>query len=174
MSELIKDFEKFVMEVILFLIVLVTIFSDQGIAVNTFQYLTFVEPILLQNWLSTALTIGSSAPGEFITTTKTTGQPFTIKIFNEDGVMYVLVEPPSEFYIRAKFATIEKTPLISNCSIAEQEIKLKKNLIQSIVVKKTLNENGCSMIISVPAETVIVGPYIFPPVTNPVPVIRIP
>jgi hypothetical protein len=159
MSELMKDFLKFVVEVFLMLIVLATLFSEQGIASNTFNFLTYVEPILLQNWLSSSLTIGSSAPGEFITNTKTTGQLYTIKIFNESGIMYVLVEPPQEFYIKTKFATIEKTPLISKCKIPEQEIKLKKNLIQSIVVQKILTDDGCSMNISIPAETVVVGPY---------------
>jgi len=159
MSELTKDFIKFVMEVILILIVLLVLFSEQGIASNTFNYLTFVEPILLQNWLSSAITIGSSAPGEFITSTKTTGQPFTIKIFKEGEIMYILVEPPQEFYIKSKFATIDKTPLVSDCVISEQTIKLKKNLIQSIVVQKILTNDGCTMNISVPSETVIIGPY---------------
>ena len=168
MSELTKDFLKFVMEVLLLIVVLATLFSEQGIAANTFNYLTFVEPILLQNWLSSALTIGSYAPGELITSTKTTGQPFTIKIFKENEIMYVLVEPPQEFYIKTKFATIDKTPLVSNCSIAEQEIKLKKNLIQSIIVTKTFTEEGCSMSISAPGEATIIGPYIFPTPVAPV------
>jgi hypothetical protein len=168
MSELMKDFLKFVMEVFLIIAVLVVLFSPEGIASNTFSYLTFVEPILLQNWLSSALTIGSYAPGELITSTKTTGQPFTIKIFKEDNVMYVLVEPPQEFYIKTKFATIDKTPFVSNCTVPEQEIKLKKNLIQSIVVKKVFTSDGCVMDISAPAEATIVGPYIFPTIEAPI------
>jgi len=162
MSELTKDFLKFVMEVILIIAVLATLFSEEGIAANTFSYLTFVDPILLQNWLSSALSTGSFAPGEITTSTKTTGQPFTIKIFKEDDVMYVLVEPPQEFYMKTKFGTIEKTPIVSNCTIPEQEIKLKKNLIQSIIVKKVFTEGGCTMEVSAPGGATIIGPYIFP------------
>jgi hypothetical protein len=157
MSELTKDFLKFVMEVILFLVVLVAVFSEDGIASNTFSYLTYVEPMLLQNWISSAMTVGSSSPGEFTTTTRTTGQPFTIKIFNEDGISYVLVQPPAEIYMQAKFATLEKTPFVSDCEFLEQEIKLKKNIIQNIIIEKVLNEEGCSMVISVPEESVVVG-----------------
>jgi hypothetical protein len=157
MSELTKDFLKFVMEVILFLVVLVAVFSEDGIASNTFSYLTYVEPYLLQNWISSAMTVGSSSPGEFTTTTKTTGQPFTIKLFNEEGVSYVLVQPPDEIYIQAKFATMEKTPFVSDCDFTEQEIKLKKNIIQSIIIEKVLNEDGCSMMITAPEENVVIG-----------------
>lgn len=162
MAELTKDFLKFVVEVVLIVIVLVVLFSEEGIAANTFSYLTYVEPILLQNWLSTTLTVGSYAPGGFVTNTKTTGQAYTIKIYKENRIMYIVIEPPQEFYLKAKFATIEPTPFVSNCKIPEQEISLKRNVIQSIIVEKIFTDDGCSMNISAPAISTIVGPYRIP------------
>lgn len=160
MSELTKDFLKFVMEVILFVIILATLFSDQGMASNTFNYLSFVEPILLQNWIASTIATGSTAPGDFISTSKTTGQPFTIIISVKDGMSYVEVDPPdTAVYTKTKFASIGQTPFVSECKVPDITIKLQKNLIQTVVIKKVLNPDGtCSMEISAPSENIVVGP----------------
>ena len=49
MSEITKDFIKFVAEVLILMVVLAVVFGEEGIASNTFYYLMYVEPILLQN-----------------------------------------------------------------------------------------------------------------------------
>lgn len=160
MSELTKDFLKFVMEVVLFIIVLATLFSDQGIASNTFNYMMYVEPILLQNWISSAITVGSSSPGDFTATTKTTGQPYTINLTKENGEYYIWVQPQLIIgEVPTKFAQTQKTPIVASCSIPQVSISLKRNIVQTIVVKKVFSADGsCSMEISAPAQNVIVNP----------------
>ncbi|MFH1474110.1 MAG: hypothetical protein ABIE55_04460 [Candidatus Aenigmatarchaeota archaeon] len=163
MSEITKDFLKFVAEVIVLLVILVTLFGQEGIASNTFYYLMFVEPILLQNWLTSSMSIGSFAPGEFVASTETTGQAYTISVYEEDGVNYVHIIPPGDYYLKAKFATIEPTAFASDCEIYEQEIKLKRGLKQTITVKKIERSDGtCFLSIGAPtpeypkAETISV------------------
>lgn len=149
MVEITEDFIRFVAEVIVLLIIFSVIFGEEGIASNTFNYLVFAEPILLQDYLSSALTIGSQAPGEFSSSVKTSGQPHTIEIYRRDGITYVHVIPAQEIYLKTKFVSIDPIPIATNCIIPDQTIKLQKNLIQTITVKKTFEEvctsSGCTL-----------------------------
>jgi hypothetical protein len=147
MSELLKDFIKFVAEVGLILITLLVIFGEEGIGSNTFYYLAYIEPIVLQNWLVSSLTVGSHSPGDFFITTETTGQPYTIRIFTEDEASYVVIIPPEVSYYRAKFATLDPMPFVSKCEIKDQEIRLKRNIIKEISVRKIFTEQGCEMVV---------------------------
>ena len=160
MSEITKDFIKFVAEVIVLLVVLAVVFSPEGIASNTFYYLIFIEPILIQNWLTSTLSIGGYSPGEFMASTETTGQAYTIKIYEENGITYAHVIPPQEYYLEAKFAAIKPTAISSNCRIYDQEIKLPKGLKQIITVKKVMNPDGtCGMFVGAPFPEIPIDRY---------------
>jgi len=137
-----ENFIRFVAGVIVILILFLAIFTPEGIATNTYNYLTFIEPILLQDWLSTAVTVGSHVPGEFIASIKTSGNPHTIKIYTTN-VTYVKVVPPQETYLKTKFATTEPAPVITNCEVPQIEIKLKQNIVQTIYVKKYMEDGKC-------------------------------
>src|SRR3990172_1978816 len=117
MSELIKDFIKFVSEVILILVFLALTFSDQGIIANTFNFLVYAEPILIQNHLATALTAADYAPGEFTSSVQISGSPHIITISNEGGVVYVQVTPRELSTLNTKYARVEKIPIMIHCSI---------------------------------------------------------
>jgi len=148
MSEEAKDFIKYVAEVIVILTIFLVIFSPEGIGSNLFNYLKYVEPILLQDWLSTSINVGSRSPGNFTTTTRLSGQPHTILIYTEDSKIYVNVEPPEETYLKTKFAIIEPTKIITNCEVIDQKIKLKENVVQTITVRKIIEEEACKIYIS--------------------------
>ncbi len=145
MSEITTKFIKFVAEVIVILFIFIVVFSDQGIASNTFNYYAYAEPILLQNQLSTALTVGSYVPGDFEISIDTTGSPHIIKIYSENGKKYVLVTPAQESFLKTKFATIKETPFATTCSIPDQTIEMKQDLTKKVVVKKTIQENDCEL-----------------------------
>jgi len=152
MTEINKDFMKFVVEVIMILIVLAALFGEEGIASNTFYYLLYAEPILLQNWLVSSISVGSYSPGDFIISTQTTGQAYTIKIYKEGPTTFLHVIPPADYNLQAKFATIKPSPLLSNCRIFEQEIKLKKGIKQTITVRKIINADGkCNVYVGAPS-----------------------
>ena len=160
MSEITKDFIKFVAEVIVLLLIVVVLFGEEGIASNTFYYLIYVEPILLQNWLASSLSIGSFAPGEFTASTETTGQAYTVMLYEEDGTNYVHVIPPEDYYLKAKFALIEPTAFASNCRIYNQEVKFTRGMRQTVTVKKTISPDGsCLLSIGAPTPEVEVDAY---------------
>jgi hypothetical protein len=138
----IKDFIKFIAEVLVILMIFMVVFTPEGIASNTYNFLTYAEPILLQDWLSTAITVGSNSPGEFFTTIKTSGNPYTIKIYTTD-ITYVSVIPSQESYMKTTYASLEPVPVVTNCIINDKEIKLQKNLIQIITVRKIVNDSTC-------------------------------
>jgi len=144
MVEITKDFIRFVIGVIILLLIFSVLFGEYGIASETFNYLVYVEPILLQDWLSSALTLGSHSPGEFLSTIKTTGQPHKIKIYTTpNDIVYVSVIPAQETYLKTKFASIDPTPIITNCTISDIDKKLQRGLVGTIIVKKNTTIDGC-------------------------------
>jgi len=151
MTILVKDFIKFIAGVIILIMIFTVIFSPEGIASNTFNYLVFVEPILLQDYISTTLAIGSYSSGEFYSSVDSTGQPHTIKIYTVRGVTYVSVEPSQEIYLKTKFASIDPTAVLLNCTVLNQTIKLQEGLISRIIIEKTLNRTSgfCNMMVFV-------------------------
>jgi len=148
MVELIKDLIKFVSGVIILLMIFTVIFSPEGIASNTFNYLAFVEPILLQDYISTALSVGSYSSGEFSTSIQTTGQSHKVEIYTINDVTYVHAIPSTETYLKTKFASLNPTPVIVKCAIQNQTIQLpKESPVHRITIRKTINEtfNYCNM-----------------------------
>jgi hypothetical protein len=157
MAENFKFYIKFVGMLIIFLIIFMVTISDFGIASNVFNYLTYVEPLLIQDYISSAFIVGSTAPGEFTSTFKTSGQPYTIEVFpdEETGYIYVSVEPTQEIetvQIETKFATIDPTVVVTDCDVQTQKIELQKNLVQTITVRKTEDEGGCKLYLDVYTE----------------------
>ena len=155
--EMTKDFVKFVAEVIALLLIFSVVFGQQGIASTTFNYLNFAEPILLQNYIATAISVGSQAPGEFYTSIKTTsGTSHTIKIFYQETKPYVSVVPPQDSFSKTTFVPTDATPIISDCRISEQEIKIPEKAAQRIMVEKKVQTNGCFISIEVGSGTVAI------------------
>jgi len=149
MAEEFKFYIKFVGTLIIFLILFMVFVSDVGIASNTFNYLTYAEPIVLQDFIASALIVGGTAPGEFSSSVKTSGQAHIIEILTnrDNNIIYVSVKPPQESYMKTKFATIDPTPIVTNCIIPDQTIKLQKNLIQTITIKKTSLDGDCKLFV---------------------------
>lgn len=141
--EITKDFIKFLAEVIVTLMIFSVVFGEEGIASNTYNYMAYAEHIIMQDYLSTAFTVGSQAPGEFSASIKTSGQPYTIKVYNENGQDYVYVEPKGEVYLRTKYARIEPVPIITDCKVMQTELKISESLIQTLVVRKNIQEGIC-------------------------------
>jgi len=152
MVEITKDFIKFVAEVIALLIIFSVVFSPEGIASNTFNYFVFAEPILLQNYIASAMTVGSQVRGEFYSDIKlTSGLPHTVKILFKGGIPYVNVIPVQEAFLKTKFTPIEPVPIITSCSISEQEIKLPKKAGQVLRVEKIFENGKCKLILTLEA-----------------------
>lgn len=149
MSTEIKDFIKFVAGVLVILMIFIVIFTPEGIASNTFNYMTYAEPILLQDWLSTAITVGSNSPGEFITSIRTSGNPYTISIYKRDNTPYINILLPQEEFLKTKFAKVEPVPVITDCEISDQTIELKKNLVQTITVRKFIKDSSCVITVNI-------------------------
>ncbi len=148
MTEITKDFIKFIAEVIILLIIFSVIFGEEGIAQNTYNYMIFAEPMLLQNYIYTAVEIASEMPGNFESEIRTSGEPYIIKIYYTD-VPYIEVLPPEEKYLKTEFAKIEPTALLTNCIVHKNTIKLKEGLVQNIEIKKIQKENTCEIFICV-------------------------
>jgi hypothetical protein len=137
-EEFAKDFIKFVVGAVIVLMIFTVVFGDQGVVSNTINFMTYVEPILLQDYISSALTVASYAPGDYTSNVKTSGYQLTIKIYKEDGTAYVSVVPSQENPIKTKFAKIEPTPILVDCSLLHQTIELKES--QTLTVEKKNNE----------------------------------
>ena len=150
MSEITKDFIKFVAEVFALLIIFSVVFSPEGIATSTFNYFVFAEPILLQNYIASAITVGSQANGDFYSSIKlTSGLPHTIKFFFNNGKPYVSVIPSQEVLSGTTYTDTEPTPIITNCGITKQEIKLPKRADQTLRIEKIVENNNCRLILTV-------------------------
>lgn len=149
MSEITKDFIKFVGEAIVLLLIFSVVFSPEGMATSTFNYFVFAEPILLQNYIASAMTIGSQTKGEFSTNIKvTSGAPHTIKIFFQNGISYVSVIP-AKGSSKTEFKPLEPTPIITSCSVKEQEIKLPEKTDQTVGVQKIIENGNCKLTLTV-------------------------
>jgi len=148
----IKDYIKIIGEVIVLLTIFSVVFGEEGIASNTYNYLVFVEPTILQDFITSAINVGSRAPGEFSSTFTSSGQPHTIKIFEDGGIYYVQVIPAEEIYQRTKFHDMDPSPVISDCIIQEKTIELQKDLTASIIVRKKLQDDSCFVYVETSSE----------------------
>jgi len=155
MSEIIKDFIKFTAEIILLLIIFSVILDPEGgIAANTFNILTYAEPILLQNHIATALTTAGNIPGEFSTSFKTSGLPYVIEIYEENSIDYINLNLTliNRYLLNTKFAKIDPIPITTDCFVPEQTIILERELVQTLSVEKTIDpsvKGGCTIGVSV-------------------------
>jgi hypothetical protein len=143
MTEFIKDFIKFIAEVILIFLLLVTLFGDQGVIANTMSFVNYAEPNLVKDYLATALTVGSYAPGEFFSSARISGNPYEIKLYKENGVNFVFVNVQPSL-LNAKFSQLQPTKFLSSCNIDDVTIKIEKRAAGTITVKNDLT-NGCNL-----------------------------
>jgi len=153
MSENTKDFIKFVSEVMIFLTIVATIFSAESIASDTFNYMIFAEPIMLQNYIATTSVFASVAPGNFSSTVKTTGEAYTIEFSKSDEVNYVNVAPPRKLF--TKFSALNPLPFITNCTVNYKTLKLKSKLNNFITIRKIATTDSCNLYLET-AETGII------------------
>jgi hypothetical protein len=137
------DFLKFVGEVIILIMILSVVFGEEGIASNTYNYISFAEPKLIQDYVSSAFTAGGQAVGDFSVNVKTTGQPHKIDIYYTDGIAYVHVTPATKSYLKTKFAAIDPDPVATDCYVKEKSIQLPDKIIVTIVVRKTFEAGRC-------------------------------
>jgi hypothetical protein len=159
MSEITKDFIKFLAEVIIFLMIIAAVFSPEGIASNTFNYMVFAEPILLQNYIATTFTVASQAPGEFSSSIKTSGEAHIIKIYEKDDINYVNVIPSTTF-VKTEFQALEPVPFITDCEIPTQTVKLQSKLHNVVRIKKIVNPDGsCKLFIEIVETGIIKACY---------------
>lgn len=157
MSEFTNDSLIFTVKIIAILIIFSVVFGPEGIAIQTFQFSIYTEPIMLQNHIASAFNIGSFSPGNFSNSVKTSGSPYTIKISTDSsGTKYVHVFPTGKTYLNTNFALVNPTPIISKCAIQDQEITLRKGIIETVIIEKIEGVNGCSLSIITNAENEVI------------------
>jgi hypothetical protein len=153
MAEIVKDFVKFIAEVVALLIIFSVLFGPKGMASNTFNYFTFAEPILIQNYISSAMSIASELPGEYTSVVKlTTDEPHTIRVFFQGGVPYVNVIPAIESFIKTDYATINPTPITTDCTVKEMTVTLPKKSAQKLTVEKYFVGDKCILTLTSGAQ----------------------
>jgi hypothetical protein len=139
MSEVVKDFIKFIAEVIFLLAVFSIIFDpEKGIVSNTFNILNYAEPILLQNYLSSAIRTASYTPGNVSISIRTSGLPYIINMYKENDIMYLLIDMSevNKNLLKTKFADLTPTTIISDCIISEQKVRFEKGITQTVTMEK--------------------------------------
>jgi uncharacterized protein YxjI len=147
-TELTKDFIILIATLIVVLTILSVIFSEKGVLSSVFAFKTYAEPLTLLDHLSATITTASSCPGECSISFKTSGMPYIIEIYKEDGKYYASIDfKLVEQKTNVKFEGIEPKPLISDCVILEQELFLIEGIIQDITVKKTIEDGSCKIFI---------------------------
>jgi hypothetical protein len=143
------DFIKFVAEVIILIMLLSVVFGEEGIASNTYNYMTFAEPKMLQDYISSAFTAGGQAVGDFSVNVKTTGQPHKIDVYYENGIAYVHVTPAIKTYLKTTYAAIDPEPIATDCYVKEKSLQLPDKLIITITVKKTFEAGRCILDVTI-------------------------
>jgi len=148
MSEIVKDFIKFVAEVILVILILATLFGDNGVISNTANFLTYAEPTLIKDYLATALTVGGYAPGKFSSTLNTSGRAYDIKLYKDNNVQMVFVDVNEKNLINTQFSKLTPSKILVNCVIDDQTIHISQGLLSRITVANSLEE-GCKLMVIV-------------------------
>ena len=146
-----NNFLKFIAEVALALIFIFVVISPDGIVSNVFNYLNYIEPIILQDQLTTAINVADYSPGEFYTLIKSKGFEENITIFKTDDRYFISVEPVQKSLIRTNFARLIPSTLYLNCELIQKQFIIKEQIEKRIIVKKTVDD-GCK--INVTAEGV--------------------
>ena len=147
MTEFIKDFIKFIAEIIMIFLLLIALFGDQGVIANTMSFVTYAEPNLVKDYLATALTVASYAPGEFISSAKISGNPYEIKLYKENGVNFVFVNVQPSM-LNAKFSQLQPTKFFSSCKMDEVTIKIDQRVAGTVTVANNLTDQ-CSLMVIV-------------------------
>ena len=148
--EITKDFIKFVAEVVALLVIFSVSLGEQGIISNTFNYMNFAEPIMLQNYISSSISAGSQTPGDYYSNVKTSSNlPHEVKLFYKDGKPYVNVIASSGFS-RTNFVPNDPTPIITDCKVKEMDITLPEKAGQDVMVSKYTDSDGaCTFYVTV-------------------------
>jgi len=139
----IYDILKFVASIIIILLIFYTVFGGSGIMSNTFNFMMYMEPIIIQDYLSSSLSVASYAPGDFSVNIRTTGSAQTIKLY-KDQYQYISIKPVQDPLIKTEFASIDPNPILINCTIDDVTITLQKDLAKILEVKKS--DNICEVI----------------------------
>jgi hypothetical protein len=145
MSELPKDFLKFVSEVILLLIILIALFGGSGMFSNTISYTDYAEPIRLQSVVAKYITVGSYMPGEF-TATLNVNKNIVFKFTKEEDINYLNIDPEKST-LKTDFVGIKKIPIPTICTIEPETFTIEETPA-TITVSKTETQDGCKVVIS--------------------------
>ena len=152
MTEISKDFLKLIATLIVVLTIFLTILNS-GILESLFALKTYAEPLTLLDHLAAAIETASSCPGECSFSVRTSGLPYILEIYKENGNYYAsidasLVEEKSNVkFLPNQQQPVFTKPLVSDCIISEQKLALTEGLIQDITIKKVLEDGTCRVFI---------------------------
>ena len=133
---------KIIGQLLLSLLILYVAFGDEGVVSNTALYFSQLEPIMMQNFLVSSLTVGAEAPGVFSSAFETSGSPHKIIVTTEDDIKYLKVEPAKSVALKAKYKEHKRAELsLGNC-ILEDKIILLATKAQTVTVSKIISSTG--------------------------------
>jgi len=144
MSEIPKNFIKFISEVVLVLVILITVFGGNGVLSNTASHISFLEPILLQNAMAKDITVASYLPGDFKVTLEAKDK-HKIEFTKEQDIYLLNIIPAQESMIKTDYVKIEKIPLLTKCTITPETIEETGTII---TIHKFIDNKGCEIVIS--------------------------
>jgi hypothetical protein len=150
LTEISKDFLKLIASLIVVLTIFLTVLNS-GILESLFALKTYAEPLTLLDHLAAAIETASSCPGECSLSVRTSGLPYILEIYKENGNYYAsidasLVEEKSNVkFLPNQQKPVFTKPLVSDCVISEQKLALTEGLIQDITIKKVFEGGTCKV-----------------------------
>lgn len=152
MTEISKDFLKLIATLIIVLTIFLAVLNN-GILESLFALKTYAEPLTLLDHLAAAYETAGSCPGECSLTVRTSGLPYILNIYKENGRYYAsidatLVEEKSNVkFLPNQEKPVFTKPLISDCIISEQSLTFTEGLIQDVTIRKVLEGSTCKIFI---------------------------
>ena len=143
MTETSKDMIKLVGQAIIFLMILVVLFSPDGMVMGTYDYLQYTEPLILQDALARAITTSSYSPDFFEIQIESTGKAHQLIIEKNEGIYSIHVIPSQKTEVKTKYMEADPFDLSTECTVQEVDTNLGE--ITEIYVTKRLTETGCKV-----------------------------
>jgi hypothetical protein len=146
--EITKDFIKIIATLIVVLSIFAVVFNS-GILENLFALKTYAEPLTLLDHIASTIETASSCPGECSFSVRTSGLPYILQIYKDNGRYYASIDASLvEQKSNVKFLPNEQKPifikpLISDCVISEQKLAFTEGLIQDLTIEKVVEGTTC-------------------------------
>jgi hypothetical protein len=130
---------------VILLVLTVAVDPQKGILADSYNYVTYSEPYLLQSYLAETISAASNTPGEFTSVVRTTGQPYDLEFSKVGDVGYVSIgmSKVNEYLPNVKFDEIDPMSVLTKCSFGTTTLQLQKQLSQIIFVQKKEEGNDC-------------------------------